>query len=221
MRYQVTRECVSISCAPTASAQRRSNTLTDTPIGEDAALIIVDVQNDFCPGGALPVPFGEQVVLMLNEYIRRFVRAGARVYATRDWHPVDHTSFIANGGPWPPHCIQRAKGAEFHEDLHLPRDATIISKADAERDAYSGFDGTGLEEQLKRHGIRTVFVGGLATEYCVKQTVMDASRRGFATFVLVDAIRGLSQRESARAIEEMLAKGAQRATRTSITSSLC
>jgi nicotinamidase/pyrazinamidase len=197
------------------------NTLVAPPIGEDAALIIVDVQNDFCPGGALPVPFGEQVVPVLNDYVRKFISAGARVYATRDWHPPDHTSFTANGGPWPPHCIQHTEGAEYYEHLHLPRDTTIISKADAERDAYSGFDGTDLSKHLQRYGIRTVFVGGLATEYCVKQTILDALRRGFETFVLEDAIRGISQRDSARAIEEMLAKGAQRVTLTGITFSTC
>jgi nicotinamidase/pyrazinamidase len=193
----------------------------DPSIDEDAALIIVDVQKDFCAGGALPVSYGEQVVPILNEYVRLFRTAGAHVYATRDWHPPDHTSFIANGGPWPPHCIQHTEGAEYHEGLHLPRDTAIISKAGTEREAHSGFDGTELDENLKRQGIRTVFVGGLATEYCVKQTVLDALGRGFETFLLEDAIRGISQDDSARAIEEMLARGAQRVTLTSIASSTC
>jgi nicotinamidase/pyrazinamidase len=103
----------------------------------------------------------------------------------------------------------------------LPRDTTIFSKADAERDAYSGFDGTGLAEHLQRHEIRTVFVGGLAAEYCVKQTVLNALRHGFETFVLADATRGISQCDSARAIEERLAEGAQRVTLPGIISSIC
>ena len=210
---------MNVRLAHTLTLALGGKNLVDPSIGKDAALIIVDVQKDFCPGGAIPVSFGEQVVPPLNEYIRIFRTAGAHIYATRDWHPPDHTSFIANNGPWPPHCIQHTEGAEYHDELHLPKETTIISKADTEHDGYSGFDGTGLAENLKQQDIRTVFVGGLATEYCVKQTVLDALRRGYETFLLADAVRGINQSDSARAVKKMLARGAQKVMLTDITSS--
>lgn len=161
-------------------------------LGNRAALIVVDVQNDFCPGGALPVPDGDQVVPVLNEYIRIFLRAGAPIYATRDWHPADHISFKEQGGIWPPHCIQGTTGAEFHPALALPKEATIVSKgSDPREDAYSGFQGTGLGARLNRQGIERLFIGGLATDYCVKSTVLDALQEGFETVLLQDASRGV------------------------------
>ena len=183
-------------------------------LGPDSALIIVDVQKDFCPGGALPVPRGDDVVSILNRYIQKFMEAGARIYATRDWHPPTHKSFTPHGGPWVPHCVQNTVGAEFHEDLRLPRTAKVISKAtDPEKETYSGFDRTGLGAVLRRQGVRWVFVGGLATDYCVKHTVLDALTLGFVTVLLEDAIRGVEVQpgDSARAIAEMVAQGAQTA----------
>ncbi len=182
-------------------------------ISSKDALIIVDVQIDFCPGGALPTPEGDRVVPVLNEYITKF--AGSQVYATRDWHPPNHISFRAYGGPWPPHCIQRSVGARFHPDLKLPQGTTIISKAyDPNQEAYSGFDGTNLVEELKRKSVERAFVGGLATEYCVKNTVLDALTIGFETVLLVDAIRGINIKadDSKKAIDEMVKKGAKIAT---------
>jgi len=184
-------------------------------IGRDSVLIVVDVQKDFCPGGALPVPYGDRVVPVLNKYIQRFKKAGGLIYATRDWHPPNHTSFKPRGGPWPTHCVQNTVGTEFHGDLKLSREVKILSKAtDPEREAYSGFDGTGLGEELRRRGVRRVFVGGLATDYCVKSTVLDALKLGFETVLLEDAIRGVDVRagDSGRAVEDMVAKGARRAT---------
>ncbi|HDM88754.1 MAG TPA: bifunctional nicotinamidase/pyrazinamidase [Candidatus Bathyarchaeota archaeon] len=179
------------------------------------ALILVDVQRDFCSGGALPVPDGEKVIPVLNKYIEKFSKAGALIVATRDWHPPNHMSFKDYGGIWPSHCIQGTLGAEFHPDLRLPREVRIVSKAtSADKEAYSGFDGTNLERELKDAGIKRVFVGGLATDYCVKSTVLDALRLGFETILLVDAIKGVDAKpgDSERAIEEMVRNGAKKAS---------
>jgi len=183
-------------------------------IDKKSALIVVDVQRDFCPGGALPVPEGDRVIPVLNKYVEKFERVGAPIYATRDWHPPNHASFKARGGIWPPHCVQNTEGAEFHPDLALPKGTKIISKAmDPEREAYSGFEGTRLGEELKRRGIERVFVGGLATDYCVKNTVMDALKLEFETILLEDAIRGVDVKpgDSERAVGEMVKKGARKA----------
>ena len=179
------------------------------------ALIIVDVQKDFCSGGALPVPEGEKVVPVLNRYIEKFSKAGALIVATRDWHPPNHVSFKSHGGAWPPHCIQGTPGAEFHPDLNLPAKVKIISKASSpDKEAYSGFDGTDLEEKLRNAGVRRVFVGGLATDYCVKSTVLDALKLGFKTILLLDAIKGVDVNpgDSEKAINEMFRKGAEGAS---------
>ena len=183
-------------------------------IDEKDAFIIVDVQRDFCLGGALPVPEGDQVVSVLNAYIRLFENAGAQIFLTRDWHPPDHRSFKPYGGMWSPHCIQGSKGAEFHPDLIVPRKVKIISKAsNPSKEGYSGFDGTELNEELKKKGVKRVSVGGLATEYCVKNTILDALRLGFETILLIDAISGINIKpnESEKAIDEMNKKGAKKA----------
>src|SRR6185369_12106587 len=137
--------------------------------GKDA-LVIVDVQNDFCPGGALAVERGDEVVPRLNAYIEKFTHAGLPVFATRDWHPEKTIHFSAYGGQWPPHCIQGTAGAEFRSDLRLPADAVIVTAGAApDEDGYSGFDGRGaggtLEEMLRKAGVERIFVGGLATDY--------------------------------------------------------
>ena len=179
------------------------------------ALIIVDVQRDFCSGGALPVPEGERIIPVLNKYIEKFSKAGGLIVATRDWHPPNHISFKNYGGTWPPHCIQGTPGADFHPDLKLPKESKIVSKASqADKEAYSGFDGTDLERELRDAGIRRVFVGGLATDYCVKSTVLDALNLGFETVLLLDAIKGVDVNpgDSERAIREMLESGAKKAS---------
>ena len=179
------------------------------------ALIIVDVQRDFCSGGALPVPDGEKIIPTLNKYIEKFSKARALIVATRDWHPPNHMSFKDYGGIWPTHCVQGTLGAEFHPDLRLPREVKVVSKAtSADKEAYSGFDGTSLERELKDAGIKRVFVGGLATDYCVKSTVLDALRLGFETILLVDAIKGVDVNpgDSERAIGEMIKRGAKKAS---------
>jgi nicotinamidase/pyrazinamidase len=175
------------------------------------ALILVDVQYDFLPGGSLAVPRGDEVVHALNRYIALFQQRGLPVFATRDWHPPQHCSFREQGGPWPPHCIAGSDGARFAALLDLPCDVRIISKATAtQTDAYSGFEGTELTELLRQAGVSRVFVGGLATDYCVLNTVRDARRFGFGAMLLADAIRAVdvAPGDGERAIAEMLGAGA-------------
>jgi len=181
-------------------------------IGPGDALLIVDVQNDFLPGGSLAVPDGDAVIAPLNHAIELFRHAGLPVFATRDWHPPDHCSFQARGGPWPPHCVAGSDGAAFAPDLQLPDDVTVISKATRpDKDAYSGFEDTDLAERLRAAGIRRLFVGGLATDYCVLNTVRDALQAGFEVVVLEDAIRAVDVQpdDGARAIAEMKKRGAR------------
>lgn len=160
--------------------------------GPGDALIVVDVQNDFLPEGKLGVAHGDEVVPVLNRYIDTFNSADLPVYATRDWHPADHCSFQARGGPWPPHCVAESPGAAFAPGLRLPPHAVVISKAvRADKDAYSGFEGTDLDARLRQAGVRRVFVGGLATDYCVLNTVRDARRLGYAVHLLTDAVRAV------------------------------
>ena len=175
------------------------------------ALILVDVQLDFLPGGSLAVPHGDEVVPALNRYVAVFRGLTLPVVATRDWHPPDHCSFQAQGGPWPPHCVVGSEGARFAPLLDLPCEGRIVSKATTrDRDAYSGFEGTDLDEWLKRAGVSRVFVGGLATDYCVLNTVRDALRLGYATFLLADAVLAVDVQagDGERAIAEMRRLGA-------------
>ena len=183
-------------------------------IGKHTALVVVDMQKDFCPGGALPVAEGDKVVPALNKYIEKFQKAGAPIIFTRDWHPPDHSSFKAQGGPWPAHCVQNSDGANFHPDLVIPPRAEIVSKADKKDEAYSFFQGTDLAEKLKERGIRTLLVGGLAIDYCVRETVLDGLKYGFQVYHLDDASRGMNVKpdDSELALREMVAKGAKRIT---------
>jgi nicotinamidase/pyrazinamidase len=156
------------------------------------ALLVVDVQRDFLPGGALGVPDGDAVIAPLNEYLARAQRTGAPVFASRDRHPGDHCSFRAQGGPWPPHCVAGNPGAELSPALHLPAQTRWVDKATrSDRDAYSAFQDTGLAQLLRTQGIRRLVVGGLATDYCVLQSVLDALSAGFEVFVLEPAIRAV------------------------------
>ena len=171
------------------------------------ALIVVDVQRDFCPGGALAVPEGDRVVPPINRILEF---QGLLTIATQDWHPKDHCSFKTKGGAWPIHCVAGTTGAMFHPGLDTTKLRQIISKASAKEDeAYSGFQGTGLESLLRQQGIRRVCVCGLATDYCVKATALDARKAGFEVIVLEDAIRGVEVKpgDCAKAVEEMKAAG--------------
>jgi len=183
-------------------------------IGKTTALVVVDVQRDFCPGGALAVPDGDKVVPVINEYVMRFRAAGAPIIFTRDWHPPDHSSFKAQGGPWPPHCVQNTEGARFHPSLTIPKEAEIVSKADKKDDAYSFFKGTNLDNALHHRRIKTLFVGGLATDYCVKETILDALKDHFEVYHLDDASRGVNvnPNDSEKALQEIVAHGCKRIT---------
>lgn len=175
------------------------------------ALILVDVQNDFLPGGSLAVPMGNEVIPILNRYIALFHARGLPIFATRDWHPPNHSSFVEQGGPWPSHCVAATRGAAFPASLEFPCDTQIVSKAmNKGKDAYSGFDDTQLELSLKSSGICRVFIGGLATEYCVMNTVKDALQYRYVTFVLEDAVRAININpdDGRRALEEMARLGA-------------
>jgi nicotinamidase/pyrazinamidase len=184
---------------------------------ERDALVVVDVQNDFSPGGSLAVPNGDEVVPVINSAIEKFTAAGAPVFATRDWHPEKTKHFEAHGGLWPPHCVQGTRGAEFHPGLRLPPSAGIMSKGmDPEEDAYSAFqarDAADVELAivLGTRGIRRLFVAGLATDYCVKATALDALHRDFQVVVLEDAIKAvdLNPGDGDTAIEEMKVAGAR------------
>jgi nicotinamidase/pyrazinamidase len=181
-----------------------------------SALLIVDVQNDFCPGGSLPVPQGDRVVEPLNRAAERFSAAGLPVVASRDWHPQATKHFKEYGGLWPPHCIQGSTGAAFHPALRLPKEAVVISKgADPERDSYSAFEavtekGEALGVLLASLEVNRLYVGGLATDYCVRASVLDALRAGFAVTVLTDGVAGVDVEagDSGRALEEMRLAGA-------------
>lgn len=182
-----------------------------------SALLVVDVQNDFLPGGALGVPNGDEVVPVLNRYMEMFSAAGLPVYTSRDWHPPVTKHFKEHGGIWPPHCVQDTWGAEFHTGLRRPEGAIIVSKGmDPERDSYSAFDaieedGTPLAESLRGRGVDHIYIGGLATDYCVKWSAMEAANQGFDFTTLIDACLGvnLEPHDSERAIAEMVRAGAK------------
>ncbi len=179
------------------------------------ALILVDVQNDFCPGGSLAVEGGDKVAAKLSDVAARFRAKGARVYATQDWHPDGHVSFQAKGGPWPAHCVLTSKGAEIHPALKLPIGTSIIRKGtNPKEDAYSGFQGTTLENQLRRVNVKRVFLGGLATDYCVLNTALDARSLNFDTYVLTDAIAAVDANpgDGAAALQKMQEAGASMIT---------
>ena len=183
------------------------------------ALLIVDVQNDFCPGGALPVPEGDLVVPVLNTWIEAAVEAGVPIYASRDWHPASHQSFKEHGGPWPPHCVQGTDGAAFHPALRLPPEVVVVSKGVEPDDVgYSMFEETGLKELLQRAGVRRVWVGGLARDYCVSASVREGLQRGFDVRVIVPGTRGIVQPAAGPdpALEEMERAGAVLDERTRI-----
>jgi nicotinamidase/pyrazinamidase len=172
------------------------------------ALIIVDVQNDFTPGGALAVPRGDEVIMPIN----RLAASGAfdLVVATRDWHPPDHASFKGHGGPWPEHCVCHSEGAQLHERIEQSAiDAVIDKGIDAASPGYSAFESTPLGELLKERDVDEVMITGLATEYCVKHTALDALRAGLAVTIPLAGVRGIDEHDSRRALEELKAQGAQ------------
>jgi nicotinamidase/pyrazinamidase len=177
------------------------------------ALIVVDVQRDFCPGGALAIERGDEVVPVLNRWIEAAVAAHVPIYASRDWHPHRHPSFADLGGAWPVHCLQDTEGAAFHPDLALPSSAIVVTKGTRfDRDQNSAFDGTGLAVELRRSGIRRLWIGGLAQDVCVRATVLDARRDGFETIVIADGTMPVTREGLTRAEADMRAAGATFAT---------
>lgn len=171
-----------------------STTRRDSADHARDALIIVDLQNDFCPGGALAVGEGDAVVPVINDLARQF----GTVAATQDWHPRDHRSFTAQGGTWPVHCVAGTAGAELHPALdRTPIDLYIRKATTPDAEAYSGFDGTDLAEQLRQRGVERVYVAGLALDYCVDATALDARKAGFETYVVSDATRAVFPEQSA------------------------
>ena len=173
---------------------------------EKDALVIVDLQNDLCPGGALAVPDGDKIVPIINALIPRF----DKVFTTQDWHPADHISFEAQGGIWPPHCVVGAPGVDFHPGLKVEGAIQIHEGEESDREAYSGFQSSDLEDQLKNRGVEQIFVCGLATDYCVKATVLDGIKSGFGLVVIADAIKGVDVKswDSEAAIKSMKDAGA-------------
>ncbi len=182
------------------------------------ALLIVDVQNDFCPGGTLAVPEGDRIIPILNKYIKIFSKKKLPIFASRDWHPKESKHFKKFGGVWPKHCIQNTRGARFHPHLKLAKETIILSKGmDPDKDSYSAFqavdtNGTEFLELLRTHGIDELFVGGLATDYCVKSSVLDALKLGFRVKLLIDAIKGVNikPQDSEYAMKEMVSGGAEK-----------
>ncbi len=184
------------------------------------ALLIVDMQNDFCPNGALAVPEGDKIVPVINRYIKIFQKKKMPVFATRDWHPPRTKHFKDFGGIWPVHCIQNTPGAAFHQKLKLPKDAILLYKGmDPQEDAYSAFQaedasGTTLPKLLKLYGLQELYIAGLATDYCVRFSARDALSEGFKVKILIDAIKGvnLQPKDSENAIKEIVKLGAKKIT---------
>ena len=172
------------------------------------ALLIIDVQNDFCPGGALPIENGDAVVPVLNEWISSASQSDTPVSLSRDWHPAKHMSFESEGGDWPSHCIQDTDGASFHPELSLPEGAVVVTKGTRfDKDQHSAFDETGLDDELRKRGIGRVWVAGLALDVCVHATALDAVRAGFEVHLIEAATRPVTSKGGAKALEELKRAG--------------
>jgi nicotinamidase/pyrazinamidase len=181
-------------------------------VPEHTALLVVDMQRDFMPGGALPVPGADTLFGQVSHYVALFGNAGAPIFFSRDWHAPDHCSFVRQGGRWPPHCIAGTAGAEFPAQILPPDGAVVISKGtDRDHDAYSAFEGTALAELLHARGVEELWVAGVALDYCVRATVLDALRHGFRVMVLVGAVRAVDLKagDGDRALQELLDAGAR------------
>ncbi|HEY3136337.1 MAG TPA: bifunctional nicotinamidase/pyrazinamidase [Blastocatellia bacterium] len=183
---------------------------------QDSALILVDIQNDFCPGGALAVSEGDQIVPIVNQLIPEF----PLVISTQDWHPENHISFKQRGGPWPPHCVQGTQGAQLHPELKTDTISYYFRKASSpDKDDYSEFagkdeQGRSLDEVLKSHDVRSLYVVGLATDYCVLETVLDGLKYGYEVYAVIDAMRAVNvdPGDGERALRKMAYNGAHLVT---------
>ena len=180
-------------------------------VGSGDALLVIDFQVDFLPGGSLPVPHADRLAPVLNRYISLFESRGLPIVLTRDWHPDGHCSFVCQGGPWPAHCVADTPGARFASELAIPRNLLVASKGmTRQSDAYSAFDGDGFESLLRQAGAGRLFIGGVATEYCVQATALDALARNFEVVLLVDAIGAIEVEpgDGIEALRRMQAAGA-------------
>ncbi len=172
------------------------------------ALVIVDLQRDFCSGGALPIADADKIVPVISDLIEEATEAKALVVASRDWHPPDHSSFLGYGGSWPTHCVHGSDGAKFHPALRFPSDALIVSKGQTvDRDQYSAFDTTGLANELRCRGVKRVLICGLAQDVCVRATALDAVEAGFETHVRLSATRPIAPTRGKEAVAEMVRAG--------------
>lgn len=173
------------------------------------ALVIVDMQKDFCPGGALPVGPCQPVVQTLNEWIAAADKSGCLIVFSRDWHPPNHVSFEAQGGPWPEHCVRETEGAQFHADLKMPPQSVVVNKGESpETDQYSPFQTGELTELLKAHAVSRLWVGGVALDVCVRATVLDALANNYEVHLIVDATAAVNEEDGRKAVEEMQSAGA-------------
>lgn len=183
--------------------------IDDVDLTPRDVLIVVDLQKDFCPGGALAVPEGDEIIPEINTWIHAISRAGGNVFASRDWHPENHCSFTEQGGQWPRHCVANTQGAAFHGDLELPPTATIISKGQSpNEDQYSAFATGDLAQHLKEVDAHRLWIAGLAEDVCVQHTTLDARARGYETHVLLSATRPTEDPAGREAEEEMAEAGA-------------
>jgi nicotinamidase/pyrazinamidase len=194
---------------PMTRVGHRSVVMPSSAFEPTDVLLVIDVQRDFCAGGALAVPDADAVVPVLNRWLAAAARRAIPIFASRDWHPRGHISFRARGGPWPAHCVQDTRGARFHRALRLPPSVRVVTKGVRfDRDQLSAFDATGLAVELQRLGTRRLWVGGLAADVCVRATVLDAVREHFAVRVIADGTRPVDPRAGAEAIDDMRAAGA-------------
>jgi nicotinamidase/pyrazinamidase len=181
-------------------------------VPDHTALLVTDMQRDFLPGGTLPVPGAEALIPRINHYVAQFENSGAPIYFSRDWHPADHGSFRARGGPWPAHCVADTPGAGFPALIPLPGNASIISKGtQRDREGYSAFDGTKFAELLRQRGVQELWVAGVALDYCVRATTLDALKQGLRAVVLIDAVRAVDAApgDGERALQELMDAGAR------------
>ena len=172
------------------------------------ALILVDIQVDFCPGGKLPIERGDEVVSILNPIIEQAEKQGIYIFYSRDFHPRLHPSFKENGGIWPTHCVQDTEGARFHPELKIAKNSVIVTKGTRfDKDQYSAFDDTGLAVAFKKLDIKRVFIGGLALDVCVKETALDSIKNGFHTFLIKQGTRPVTEKSGEQALLEMKNRG--------------
>jgi len=178
------------------------------PLHSGDALLLVDVQNDFCPGGALPIPDGDRVVPVLNRWLAAAREARLPIFASRDWHPFGHPSFVAEGGEWPPHCLQDSPGAAFHPGLELIGSVIVVIKGTRfDQDQYSAFDQTGLDTRLRRDGISRLWIGGLAQDVCVCATALDARRLGYEAQLIPGGSLPVTREGGVEAIRQLRGAG--------------